>query len=157
MLFAPAPPARLRLWPHVAGVRQYVTQVAVCLYLLLGAVGIDRRRRSRDQLGVNGRGLALSLVGGGLLILAVDRPLWTQPATAPGLLGAVGVTEALLFRGVIYGALDERRGARWAIGGSSLAFGLHQLPSQGLLSARGSGSATRSSPSSAGGLAGSRA
>ena len=36
----------------------------------------------------------------------------------------VGFIEELLFRGVIYRACDEWRGARWAIWGSALLFGV---------------------------------
>lgn len=152
LLFAPALPAYLWLWPNVNGPLQDAAQAAAYLYLLLGVIFIGRRW-SWDQLGVNGRGLALSLICGGLLILgrtlvilAVDWPLWTQPVTALGLLGdaafyfgAVGLTEELLFRGLIYRALDEWRGVRWAIWGSTLAFGLYHLPAQGPLGVLGTG------------------
>lgn len=151
LLFAPALPAYLWLWPNVAGLNQTATQVLVYGYLLAGAVWIGRRRWSWDQLGVNGRGLGLSLAAGAallagrtLVILAVDWPLFQHTYTAlewAGLaafyLGAVGVTEELLFRGVLYRALEEWRGPRAALWLSTLAFGLYHLPSQGPLGGLG--------------------
>lgn len=153
LLFAPALPAYVWLWPNVSGLSQYVTQALVYGYLLAGAVLIGRRRWSWDQLGVNERGLGLSLVAGALLltgrtlvILAVDWPLFQRAYSAlewAGLaafyLGAVGVTEELLFRGLVYRALEDWRGLRAAIWGSSLAFGLFHLPSQGWLGLLGTG------------------
>lgn len=48
-----------------------------------------------------------------------------QRVLAAGLLGLVpGVAEELCFRGWLLGALRRASGARWAIAGSSLAFGL---------------------------------
>jgi hypothetical protein len=47
--------------------------------------------------------------------------------------GAVGVTEELLFRGLIYRALEDWRGRRRAIWGSALGFGLYHVGGQGPL------------------------
>jgi hypothetical protein len=153
LLFAPALPAYLWLWPNVSGVSQHVIQLLAYGYLLAGALLIGRRRWTWDQLGVNGRGLGLSLVAGALLlagrtlvVLAVDWPLF-QSRLAPldllGLaafyLGAVGVTEEVLFRGLMYRALEDWRGVRAAIWGSTLAFGLYHVPWQGWLGFLGTG------------------
>lgn len=85
---------------------------------------------------------ALVIAGRVLVTLSVDWPLWQNPITAAGLIGdvlfffgAVGFVEELLFRGLIYRALDEWRGVRWAIWGSSLAFGLYHVGWQGPLGA----------------------
>jgi hypothetical protein len=47
--------------------------------------------------------------------------------------GLVGVIEELLFRGLIYRALEDWRGVRWAIWGSAVAFGVYHVGWQGLL------------------------
>lgn len=153
LLFLPALPAYLWLWPNVTGLSETVAQVLVYGYLLAGTLVIGRRHWTWDQLGVNGRGLGLSLacglallLGRTLVILAVDWPLWTQPVTGAGLLadgvfyfGAVALTEELLFRGLLYRALEDWRGARLALWGSTLAFGLYHWPSQGPLGFLGTG------------------
>lgn len=153
LLFLPALPAYLWLWPNLTGPPETLGQVLVYGYLLAGALVIGRRRWTWDQLGVNGRGLKLSLAcglallaGRTLVILAVDWPLWTRPVTWPGLLadglfyfGAVALTEELLFRGLLYRALADWRGTRLALWGSTLAFGLYHWPSQGPLGALGTG------------------
>ena len=116
------------------------------MYFLAGGLIIGRRRWSWDQLGLNRRGLGLSLISGAVLI--IGRILMTLSVTWPGgsptvtigqLLGDivfyfvfVGFTEELLFRGVIYRAFDEWRGARWAIWGSALMFGVYHAGWQGV-------------------------
>jgi hypothetical protein len=124
-------------------------QVLVYLYILAGCLVIGRRRWSWDQLGLNRRGLGLSLTSGAVVI--VGRILMTLSVTWPGssptptirqLLGDivfyfvfVGFIEELLFRGVVYRAFDEWRGARWAIWGSALMFGVYHAGWQGVAAA----------------------
>jgi len=116
------------------------------LYFLAGCLVIGRRRWTWDQLGLNRGGLGLSLISGAVLI--IGRILITLSVTWPGgsptvtigqLLGDivfyfvfVGFIEELLFRGVIYRAFDEWRGARWAIWGSALMFGVYHAGWQGV-------------------------
>jgi hypothetical protein len=47
----------------------------------------------------------------------------------------VGVTEELVFRGLMYRALEEWRGTRWAIWGTTIAFGLWHVGARVELSA----------------------
>jgi membrane protease YdiL (CAAX protease family) len=68
------------------------------------------------------------------VLLATSIPLSFQFATTDRILGEtfyyfllVGLGEELIFRGLMYRALDEWRGTRWAIWGSSLGFGLFHL------------------------------
>jgi hypothetical protein len=102
-------------------------QVLVYVYFLAGCLLIGLRRWNLDQLGLNRKGLELSLLGGVLIIagrvlvtLSVDWPLWQTPITFGGLagdllfyIGAVGLAEELLFHWM-YRALEEWRGTRWA-------------------------------------------
>jgi len=141
-MFLPGIPALLWLWPNVEGTAWYMpVQVAVYLYFLAGCLIIGLRRWNLSQLGLNRKGLGLSLacglvllVGRTLVILAIDWPIGPTPLTLGGLagdivflFGLVGLIEELLFRGVIYRALDEWHGTRLAIWGSSLAFGLYHM------------------------------
>jgi protein-S-isoprenylcysteine O-methyltransferase Ste14 len=150
LMFSPALPAYLWLWPSVRGTDWLMpVQVAVYIYFLAGGLFIGLRRWTLRQLGLNWQGLWLSLISGALVIagrvlvtLSVDWPLWQNPVTLAGLIGdllfyfgAVGLVEELLFRGLIYRALDEWRGTRLAIWGSSLAFGLYHVGWQGPLGA----------------------
>lgn len=154
LLFLPALPAYLWLWPNVDGTPWSTpVQVAVYLYFLAGCLLIGMRRWSPSQLGLNRQGIGLSLACGVIILaaiilgrLATNLPSEIQPFNA-GLLavdvlfyfGLVGLIEELLFRGVIYQALDQWRGARWAIWGSSLAFGLYHIGRVGLTGAAGLG------------------
>ena len=147
ILFLPGVPAYLWLWPKIENTGWFVpVQVVVYLYFLAGCLVIGRRRWTWDQLGLNRRGLGLSLISGAVLI--IGRILITLSVTWPGgsstvtigqLLGDivfyfvfVGFIEELLFRGVIYRAFDEWRGARWAIWGSALMFGVYHAGWQGV-------------------------
>lgn len=146
LLFAPALPAYLWLWPAVSGTDAWLpVQVLVYLYFLGGTLLIGLRRWNAAQLGLNRLGLVSSLawgaalVGGrALVILGTDLPF------AEGLppLGqvvrdvlfytlAVGFVEEFLFRGLIYRSLEDWRGHRWAIWGSTLVFGLYHVGSGG--------------------------
>jgi membrane protease YdiL (CAAX protease family) len=147
LMFLPALPAYLWLWPNVEGTAWLMpVQVGVYVYFLAGCLLIGLRRWNLDQLGLNRKGLELSLLGGVLIIagrvlvtLSVDWPLWQTPITFGGLagdllfyIGAVGLAEELLFRGLMYRALEEWRGTRWALWASALAFGVYHVGWQGL-------------------------
>ena len=152
LIFLPGIPAYLWLWPNVEGTAWYMpVQIAVYIYFLAGCLIIGLRRWNLKQLGLNRRGLGVSLVcglvllaGRTLVILAMDWPLGPNPLALRRLageivfyFGLVGLIEELLFRGVIYRALDEWRGARLAIWGSALAFGLYHVGGQGPLGGLG--------------------
>jgi len=154
VLFLPALPAYLWLWPNVTDTAWHMpAQIAAYLYMLAGALWIGLRHWNWDQLGLNRRGIGLSLGCGALVIgimvlgrLAIDLPAEPRPLTVGRLagdiafyFGLVGLIEELLFRGLIYRALDEWRGAAWAVIGSSVAFGLYHIGWQGPLGALGTG------------------
>jgi membrane protease YdiL (CAAX protease family) len=159
IMFLPGIPAFFWLWPalsHAEGpnVREtpWITwvQVVVYFYLLAGCLLIGLRRWSLAQLGLNRNGLGLSLLcglaifaGRTLVVLAVRWPRGPEPLTLPRVagdilfyFGLVGLIEELIFRGLVYRALDEWRGARWAIWGSTVGFVLFHVgwrsPLQGL-------------------------
>jgi membrane protease YdiL (CAAX protease family) len=141
VMFLPAIPAYLWLWPNVAGASAWIANSLSDLYAIAGSLVIGLRRWSLAELGVNRKGLwlglacGLAIVGGRtLVILSVD---WNLPAPQFGPLrlvgefffdfALVGVGQELLFRGLIYRAFEDWRGARWAIWGSSICFGLWHL------------------------------
>jgi protein-S-isoprenylcysteine O-methyltransferase Ste14/membrane protease YdiL (CAAX protease family) len=145
--FLPAIPAYLWVWPNISGKAEDAFQLVAYAWFLAGALWIGLRRWRPTELGLNTRGLGLSLfygviliAGRSLVILAVD---WGQPAptfTPLQIIGkalfyflAVGLSEELLFRGLIYRALLDWRGMHWAVVGSSLAFGLWHVFGQGPL------------------------
>jgi membrane protease YdiL (CAAX protease family) len=147
LMFLPAIPAYLWLWPSVSGtVWPKPVQSAVYVYFLAGTLLIGLRRWNLDQLGLNRKGIGLSLacglafvVGQILVVVATDLPWRLQPMTLKQIVcnvtyyfGLVGLIEELLFRGLMYRALDEWRGARLAIWGSALVFGLYHVGGQGL-------------------------
>ncbi len=141
VMFLPAIPAYLWLWPNVEGTSAWIANSLSDLYAIAGSLFIGLRRWTLDELGVNLKGLwlglacALAIVAGrSLVILSVDWNL-PQPQLSPlRLVGEfvfdfalVGVGQELLFRGLIYRAFEEWRGIRWAIWGSSICFGLWHL------------------------------
>jgi protein-S-isoprenylcysteine O-methyltransferase Ste14 len=147
LLLSPALPAYLWLWPNVSGTSQLVLQSLVYLYAILGSLYIGLRRWSWAELGFNQKGWGVSLaagmaivIGRTLVILSVD---WGAPSPSFNYLrllgdglfyfGLVGLGEELLFRGLLYKALDAWRGVRWAIWGSSLGFALWHVFGQGPL------------------------
>jgi membrane protease YdiL (CAAX protease family) len=152
LMFFPALPAYLWLWPAVAGTAfWFPVQVLIYLYVLAGTMLIGLRRWSATQLGLNRLGLGLSLAFGAallagrtLVILGTDLP---KPAGLPpadqivrDLLFyflAVGLVEELLFRGLIYRALEDWRGVRWAVWGSAVLFGFYHLGGSGPVGAAG--------------------
>lgn len=145
LMFLPAIPAYIWMWPNVEGTSWIVAQLAAYAYMLAGCLFIGLRRWNLNQLGLNRNGIGLSLVCGALIIagrvlitLSVDWPLWQHRYTLAGLVGdvvfyvaAVGLVEELIFRGLLYRALDEWGGARAAIWGSALAFGVYHVGWQG--------------------------
>jgi membrane protease YdiL (CAAX protease family) len=152
IMFLPGIPAYLWLWPNVTGTSWYMpVQMAVYVYFLAGCLFIGLRRWNLGQLGLNRRGLGLTLACGlvllasrTLVLLATDLPLGLQPITFRRLageilfyFGLVGLIEELLFRGLIYHALDQWRGAGLAIWGSALVFGLYHVGWQGPLGGLG--------------------
>lgn len=145
LLFLPAIPAYLWLWPNLRGAQNDIAQAIVDLYVLAGTLVIGLRRWDWGQLGLNRRGIGLTLVCGlvilaGRLIIilsinwAVHPASWTWLQLAGNLVDLiilVGLTQELLFRGLIYRLLEEWRGVRWAIWGSSIGFGLWHVFGQG--------------------------
>jgi membrane protease YdiL (CAAX protease family) len=142
ILFLPGIPALIWLWPRVAGTEWNTpVQSAVYVYLIAGALFIGLRRWSWDQLGLNRKGILFALACGTVVILGrlivllgTNIPLSFQFASVDRIIGEtvyyfllVGLCEELIFRGLMYRALDEWRGTRWAIWGSSLGFGLFHL------------------------------
>ncbi len=147
LLFLPAIPAYLWMWPNVQGESLLLANVVTYVYVLAGTLFIGLRRWSWQDLGVNTKGLWVSLLSGAaliagrmLVVLAVD---WGPPRQQLTMLRVladlgfylllVGPVEELLFRGLVYRALLNRRGLRWAIWGSALAFVLWHIFGQGPL------------------------
>ncbi len=142
ILFLPGIPAIIWFWPRVSGT-EWATpaQSAVYVYLIAGALYIGLRRWSADQLGLNRRGIGFALACGAVIILGrlvvllgTDIPLGFQLASIERIVGEtvfyfllVGLAEELIFRGLMYVALDQLRGTRAAIWGSSLGFALFHL------------------------------
>jgi len=148
LMFLPAGPAYLWLWPNVRGTEWLLpVQVAVYAYFLAGTLLIARGRWSLGQLGLNRLGIGLGVVCGALfsagrivILLGTNIPLAAQPPSLTTLaldtvfyFAVVGLVEELLFRGLIYRALEDWRGLGWAIWGSSLLFGLYHVGWQGPL------------------------
>jgi len=147
VMFLPAIPAYLWVWPNLTGRALDVFQVITYVYVLAGTAFIGRRRYSWDELGINGKGLWLTLgcgvailAGRLLIILSIDWAVQPAQLTWLGLVGKllfyfglVGLVEELLFRGLIYRLLEDWRGVRWAIWGSSIGFMLWHIFGQGPL------------------------
>lgn len=142
ILFLPGIPALIWLWPRVSGTEwNRPVQAAVYVYLIAGAFFIGLRRWSWDQLGLNLKGIWFALACGAVVILGrvfvllgTSIPLGFQLASIGRIIDEtvfyfllVGLCEELVFRGLMYRALDEWRGTRLAIWGSSLGFGLFHL------------------------------
>lgn len=147
VLFLPAIPAYLWMWPNVQGASEWVAQILVYVYVLAGTLWIGLRRWNLEQLGINRKGMWLSLVCA-LAILggrfsAIQAVAWTVSPPQFSLFGLagrilyyfglVGLVEELLFRGLVYRALDAWLGVKWAIWGSSAGFLLWHIFGQGPL------------------------
>jgi membrane protease YdiL (CAAX protease family) len=147
LLFLPFIPAYLWVWPKLAGTPLQIANILGYLYVLAGTLLIGLRRWNLDQLGINRKGLWTSLIfgsfvilGRSLVVLSID---WNLPAPRLGLLSlagnfifyfaVVGLIEEMIARGLIYRALEDWLGTRWAIWGSSLAFALAHIYNGGPL------------------------
>jgi membrane protease YdiL (CAAX protease family) len=151
VLFLPAIPAYLWVWPNVEGTTAEVFQIIAYLYVLAGTLLIGLHRWSLNELGVNRKGFGLTLacglaiLAGRLLIILVTDFGLERPQYSPlGLLGrvvyyigVVGLVEELLYRGLVYYALQTWLGVRWAIWGSTLGFVLWHVFGHGLLVSAG--------------------
>jgi membrane protease YdiL (CAAX protease family) len=147
VLFLPAVPAYLWVWPVLEGTPLFVFQCLVYGYVLVGTLWIGLRRWNLHQLGLNLKGVGVSLVcalailAGRLMIIFSVK--WTiYPAHYDWIdligqvlfyFGLVGLVEELLFRGLVYHALEQWLGSRWAICGSAFGFMLWHIFGQGLL------------------------
>jgi membrane protease YdiL (CAAX protease family) len=132
-LFLPALPAYLWVWTNLSGSAIDIFQCISYVYILGGSLIIGLRRWSWSQLGLNKSGLGLSLAcglsilaGRLMIILSVDWTVHPAPFTLLGLLGnlmfyfgLVGLGEELLYRGLIYRALEEWLGVRGHPSGDS--------------------------------------
>ncbi len=148
VLLLPGIPALIWLWPRVAGT-PYLNwvQVLVYFYVLGGTLLIGLRRWTWGQLGVNWRSLGVGLVFGSVLIVeqllgrvVVGYSLALRPFAPVRLageivfyFGLVGVVEELLFRGLIFHALENWRGPALAILGSALGFAVWHIGRMGIL------------------------
>jgi membrane protease YdiL (CAAX protease family) len=152
IMFAPALPAYLWLWPNISGTKWNTpVQVLVYIYFLAGTLWIGLRRWDLKTLGLNVSGWRLSAASGLALVsaqvLIIFSMNWELDLEPPGVaqlawravyyFGVVGLVEELLFRGLLYHALQEWRGTRWAIIGSSIAFGVYHIGWMGPLGALG--------------------
>ena len=147
ILFLPALPAYLWIWPNLNVSQNDLFQAFVYVYILAGTVYIGRRRWSWDELGVNRNGLRLSLACGVVILTArlliirgIEWSVQPPPLTWLNLVGSllfyfflVGLVEELLFRGLLYRLLEDWGGVRWAIWGSSFGFLLWHIFGQGLV------------------------
>jgi hypothetical protein len=61
VMFLPAIPAYLWLWPNVEGTSAWIANSLSDLYAITGSLVIGLRRWSLDELGVNRKGLWLGL------------------------------------------------------------------------------------------------
>lgn len=148
VMFLPGLPAYAWLWPNLRGTDwSHWAMVLVYVYFLACTLAIGLPRWSPDDLGLNRRGFGLSLVCGAAIIaflfagrFALALPFGPRPCDPWRLagqfafyFGQVGLVEELLFRSLIYRALLDWRGLRWALWGSALAFGAYHVGSQGPL------------------------
>lgn len=136
ILFLPAIPAYIWMWPNLEGAVLRFANIATHLYVLAGTLFIGLRHWNLNQLGVNVRGIWLSLGFGAVLILGRSLVIlstsWGLPPpqyTPAALVGEflyyfalIGLVQELLFRGLVYRAFEEWLGTKWAIWGSSAGF-----------------------------------
>jgi len=136
VLFLPAIPAYLWVWPNLEGRPLQIADIITHLYVLVGTLFIGLRRWNWHQLGINMQGFWLSLIFGGIMILGRSLVIlsvrWDLPVpelTFIQLAGdflyyfaVIGLVQELLFRGLVYRAFEDWLGTRWAIWGSSMGF-----------------------------------
>jgi membrane protease YdiL (CAAX protease family) len=142
VLFMPSIPALIWLWPNIRDqTAHYIVQSLAYLYVLAGVLWIGLRRWSWDALRVNPRGFWLSASCGGVVILlrfvaqsALDAPVEFIPFRLVPFAGNfifyfcfVGFVEELLFRGLLFRALEDWKGPWWAVVGSSAAFAVWHI------------------------------
>lgn len=142
VLFLPSIPALLWLWPNIRDETALAAVQSIAYaYVLIGVLWIGLRRFSWDQLGVNRRGFRLSLLCGGVLIAlrilaqaGFGLPVSFIPFRWPPFLWdvffyfcLVGAVEELLFRGLLFRALEDWRGPVAAIVGSAVGFALWHI------------------------------
>lgn len=146
ILFLPAIPAYLWIWPNQPGKFIDAFQAGTYFYVLVGTLVIGLRHFTWDEMGVNWNGFAVGLVYGAVLIagrsLVIISVDWNTSRPSPNI-GTIlfdllyciliGITEELLFRGVVYRSLLNWQGTRWAIWGSSIGFMLWHVFGQGPL------------------------
>ncbi len=148
LMFSPAIPAYLWLWQNVEGTGwSELVQIITYFYFLGASLFIGLRRWNLAQLGLSRNGIGISLSFGLIFILgrtlayiSTNLPLELQPFSFTRIVsevlfyfGLVGFVEEFLFRGLIYHALEDWRGVRYAIWGSTLTFGIYHIGSQGIL------------------------
>ncbi len=147
ILFMPAIPAYLWIWPTLAGNKLFIFQVLVYIYILGGSLFIGLRRWTWSKLGFNKKGILLSLscglgllVGRVLIIYSINWTIHPAQLTLIRFLGdmiyyfgLVGLVEELMFRGLIYHIMEDWHGVRWAIWGSSIGFLFWHIFGQGPL------------------------
>ncbi len=143
LLSIPALAAALWLGPRVPAAWQLAFRLAGYVYFLAGVLWISRRRWSLANLGWISSGIGFTLLVGApllagrvLMLYGLGSNLWngSLPGTqlaADALLafGVVALVQETMFRGLIYRALEDWRGTRAAILGSSAAFALWYAPS----------------------------
>ncbi len=61
IMFLPAIPAYLWVWPNLSAAIYWPFQIIVYLYILAGTLFIGLRRWSWSQLGVNKKGIGIAL------------------------------------------------------------------------------------------------
>lgn len=148
-MFLPGIPAYNWLWPWLDSHPEWNTpiQSAVYVYFIVCTLFIGLRRWNWDQIGVNRKGIGFGIACGTVLIVArtfallcTNIPLAWQLTTLDRLLGEaafyfllVGVGEELLFRGVMWRALEEWRGTRWALIVTALGFGIWHIYGRGVV------------------------
>lgn len=147
VMFLPSIPAYLWVWPNLGTSASDMVMSGVYLYTIAGALWIGLRRWNLGQLGVNLNGMGLSMACGAAIIagrlMVIASINWMGPKPTLDLLtvlwqvvfyfGLVGIGEELLFRGLVYRALEDWLGSNWAIWGSSLGFVLWHIFGQGPL------------------------
>ena len=145
LLFLPALPAYLWVWPNLYGQAEVAFQVLVYVYFIIAGLLIGLRFWTPAELGFTWRGFfpaaacgTIVVIGVTLGLVATNLLLFPHPFNLPRLMwqiffyfALVAVGEELIFRGDLYAALDERWGGRMAITGSTLAFGFYHLSGVG--------------------------